>query len=318
VIAIPTAIFALRLLKNVRLGQTRHLDLPGLLTGAVGLFALVYGVSNAETHSWSATLTVVALSASAVLLLGFVLIERRVSDPLLPLGIPSDRSRGGAFIALLLAFGGLFSVFLFLTFYLQRSLGYTPLLTGVAVLPLTAVTIVSATVAQIRLVPRVGVKPLVTLGMALAASGMYSFTRLGVHSGYASHILPGLVVTGLGLGLIVPPSLSAATLGVQQSQVGVAAALANTSQQIGGSIGAALLSTIFASATSDYLSSHHGTSQLAATATVHGYTTAFWWAAGIFALGLVLTLIIVPTRRVTNHDQQTPRTTPMAADLGSV
>jgi hypothetical protein len=113
-------------------------------------------------------------------------------------------------------------------------------------------------------------------------------------------------VTGLGLGLIVPPSLSAATLDVEQSQVGVAAALANTSQQIGGSIGAALLSTIFASAARHYLSSHHGTSQLAAAATVHGYTRAFWWAAGIFALGLILTLIIVPTRRVTNHDQQTP------------
>ena len=318
VIAIPTAIFALRLLKNVRLGQTRHLDLPGLLTGAVGVFALVYGVSNAETHSWTATVTIVALAASVVLLTGFVLIERRVSEPLLPLGIPADRSRGGAFIALLLAFGGLFSVFLFLTFYLQRSLDYTPLLTGVAILPLTAVTILSATVAQIRLVPRTGVKPLVTLGMALATIGMYSFTRLGVHSAYASHILPGLIVTGLGLGLIVPPSLSAATLGVQQSQVGVAAALANTSQQIGGSIGAALLSTIFASAARDYLSSHHGTSQLAATATVHGYATAFWWATGIFALGLVLTLVIVPTRRVTTHDQQTPHTTPTTADLGSV
>jgi MFS family permease len=153
VIAIPTAILALRILQNVRLGQTRHLDLPGLLTGAVGLFALVYGVSNAETHSWTATVTIVALAASVVLLTGFVLIERGVSEPLLPLGIPADRSRGGAYIALLLAFAGVFSVFLFLTFYLQRSLGYTPLLTGVAVLPLTAVTIVSATVAQIRLVP---------------------------------------------------------------------------------------------------------------------------------------------------------------------
>jgi hypothetical protein len=153
VIAIPTAILALRILKNVRLGQTRHLDLPGLLTGAVGLFALVYGVSNAETHSWTATVTIVALAASVVLLTGFVLIERGVSEPLLPLGIPADRSRGGAYIALLLAFAGVFSVFLFLTFYLQRTLGYTPLLTGVAVLPLTAVTIVSATVAQSHLSP---------------------------------------------------------------------------------------------------------------------------------------------------------------------
>jgi MFS family permease len=185
-------------------------------------------------------------------------------------------------------------------------------------LQLTAVTIVSATVAQTRLVPRTGVKPLVTIGMALAAIGMYSFTRLGVHSGYAPHILPGLIVTGLGLGLIVPPSLSAATLGVQQHQVGVAAALANTSQQIGGSIGAALLSTIFASARRHYLSSHHGGSQLAATAAVHGYTTAFWWAAGIFALGLVLTLIIVPLRRVASPDQSAARPAPMTADLGSV
>ena len=318
VIAIPTAILALRLLKNIRLGQTRRLDFPGLLTGAVGLFALVYGVSNAETHSWSATVTIVALAVSAVLLLGFVLIERQVSEPLLPLAIPADRSRGGAFIALLLSYGGLFSVFLFLTFYLQRNLGYSPLRTGVAILPLTVVTMVSATVAQTRLVPRIGVKPLVTVGMALAAIAMYSFTRLGVHSAYASHVLPGLILTGLGFGFIVAPSLSAATLRVQQSQVGVASALVNTSQQLGGSIGAALLSTIFASSARNYLSSNHGVPDLAAAATVHGDTTAFWWAAGMFALGMLLTLIIVPTRRVTSDDQPTPRPTPVTTDLGSV
>ncbi|MGO9973543.1 MAG: transposase, partial [Solirubrobacteraceae bacterium] len=118
--------------------------------------------------------------------------------------------------------------------------------------------------------------------------------------------------------LIVAPSLSAATLGVQQSQVGVAAALANTSQQLGGSIGAALLSTIFATAASDYLGTHQGARQLAAAATVHGYTTAFWWAAGIFAVGFFLTLIIVPTRRVTNQDQPTPRAAPMTSDLRPV
>lgn len=200
---------------------------------------------------------------------------RQVSEPLLPLAIPADRSRGGAFIALLLSYGGLFSVFLFLTFYLQRNLGYSPLRTGVAVLPLTVVTMVSATVAQTRLVPRIGVKPLVTVGMALAAIAMYSFARLGVHSAYASHVLPGLILTGLGFGFIVAPSLSAATLRVQQSQVGVASALVNTSQQLGGSIGAALLSTIFASSAAHYLSSNHGVPDLAAAATVHGDTTAF-------------------------------------------
>src|SRR5215469_14767363 len=161
VIAIPTTIVAMRLLVNHRAPVREPIDVPGVLTSALGLFALVYGFSNAETHSWGATATIVALVASPVLLTAFVLIERRAKHPLLPLHIIWDRARGGSYTAILLAGAGIFAVFLFLTYFLQQQLGLSPLTTGLAFLPLTGVLIVSSTTVQTRVIEHTGVKPVV-------------------------------------------------------------------------------------------------------------------------------------------------------------
>ena len=186
VIAVPTTIVALRLLVNHRAPERDPIDIPGVLTSALGLFALVYGFSNAETHSWTATATIVALVASPVLLTAFVLIERRAKHPLLPLHIIWDRARGGAYTTLALAGAGIFAVFLFLTYFLQQQLGLSPLTTGLAFLPLTGVLVVTSTTVQTRVIQHTGVKPLVLAGMTLGAIAMFLFTRLTPGSSYAS------------------------------------------------------------------------------------------------------------------------------------
>jgi EmrB/QacA subfamily drug resistance transporter len=295
-IAVPTAIFALRLLVNHSDPDRAGVDIPGLLAGSLGLFALVYGFSNAETHSWTATVTIISLVASPVLLIIFVAIERRVAHPLLPLHIPRDRARGGAYISILLAASGVFGVFFFLTYYLQQNLGFSPLTTGLAFLPMTAVLVATSVTAQTRVLARTGPKPLVVGGMALGVIAMIVFTRLTPDSAYATHILPGLILIGVGMGCIFAPAISTATLGVDIHETGVASAMVNTSQQIGGSVGLALLSTLSASAATHYAAGHRLVAGLPAAAAVHGYTTAFSWAAGIFGLGLLLGLIILPSK----------------------
>ena len=296
VIAVPTTIVGLRLLINHAAPQRDPIDIPGVLTSALGLFALVYGFSNAETHSWTATATIVALVASPVLLTAFVLIERRAKHPLLPLHIIWDRARGGAYTTIALAGAGIFAVFLFLTYFLQQQLGLSPLTTGLAFLPLTGVLVVTSTTVQTRVIQHTGVKPLVLIGMTLGAIGMFLFTRLTPTSSYATDVLPGLIILGVAMGCIFAPAFSTATLGVEGSEAGIASAMVNTSQQVGGSVGTSLLSTIFASAVASYAASHLHSPGLADAAAVHGYTTAFWWSVGIFALGFLLAAVILPGR----------------------
>ncbi len=296
VIAVPTTIVALRLLVNHRAPEREPIDLPGVFTSALGVFALVYGFSNAEIHGWSATATIVALVASPVLLTAFVVIESRAKHPLLPLHIIWDRARGGSYTTLALAGAGIFGVFLFLTYFLQQQLGLSPLTTGLAFLPLTGVLVVTSTTVQTRVIQHTGVKPVVLVGTMLGAIAMFLFTRLTPSSSYASDVLPGLLIFGVGMGCIFAPAFSTATLGVEGREAGVASAMVNTSQQVGGSVGTSLLSTIFASAVASYTISHLHTTGLADAAAVHGYTTAFWWAVGIFVLAFLMALVILPGR----------------------
>ena len=296
VIAIPTTLVALRLLVNHRPDERARIDVPGTLTWSLGLFALVFGFSNAETHGWGATATVVALIASPLLLTAFVLIERRVEHPLLPLHIVWDRARGGSYTALLLTGAGIFAVFLFLTYFLQQNLDFSPLKTGLAFLPLTIALVITSTTVQTRVIQRTGVKPIVLLGMALALIAMVLFTQLTPTSSYGTGVLPGLIIAGVGMGCIFAPAFSTATLGVEANEAGIASAMVNTSQQVGGSVGTSLLSTIFASAVASYLATHAHVRGVVAAATVHGDTTAFWWSVGIFALGFILTLVILPSK----------------------
>jgi EmrB/QacA subfamily drug resistance transporter len=317
VIAVPTALVALRLLHNQAQTGRARIDVPGVVAGSGGLFALVYGFSHAETTSWSNSLTIAALAASAVLLIGFVLIERRVAHPLLPLHIVWDRARGGAYATIALAGSAVFAVFLFLTYYMQQSLGFSPLKTGLGFLPLTAMIVLTATTVQTRVLHRTGAKPLVMGGMTVGLGAMLLFSQLSAHGSYAAHVLPGLLLTGLAMGMIFAPAFSTATLGVKPTDAGVASAMVNTSQQVGGSVGTALLSTIFASSAATYASSHAGA--LAGTAAIHGYTTAFEWAAGLFGLGLLVALLVLPAdgaaRARAAHAEAARDLVPVATDV---
>jgi predicted MFS family arabinose efflux permease len=190
-----------------------RLDWPGVVTGSGGLFCLVYGLSNAETDSWSAPLTIVMFVASALLLMMFGVIESRVRAPLLPVHIVADRDRVGSYLAIALAFCSMFSAFLFLTYYMQQNMGYSPLKTGVAFLPLAAGIAVSAGAANTRLVPRFGARPLVPLGMLIAAGGMFWLSHLGVGSTYGGAVVGPLLILGVGVGLTFAPAIASATAG---------------------------------------------------------------------------------------------------------
>jgi EmrB/QacA subfamily drug resistance transporter len=297
ILAVPAAIAALRLLGEETASAAKpRIDIPGAITASAGLFGLVYGFSNAETHGWGTPLTIAALAAGVGLLAAFVAIERRVDHPLLPLRVVADRSRAGAYLAVAIVGAGMFGVFLFLTYYLQQTLGFSPLETGLAFLPMMAVIMPTGAIGQTRLVPRFGTRRLVTLGMALGAIAMLMLTGVTVDSSYATHVLPGLMVMGLGLGLIMAPAMSTATLGVDRRDAGVASAMVNTGQQIGGSIGTALLSTLASGAASSYGAAHRPAADLVAQAAVHGYTTAFAWSAGIFAVGALASWLLLPSR----------------------
>jgi EmrB/QacA subfamily drug resistance transporter len=292
--AIPAALAAATLLANERPAVRPRLDVSGPLTATSGLFALVYGFANAETHGWGAPLTIGSLLAAAVLLSAFVLLQARGEHPLLPLRVVLDRDRGGSYFSMAIAGAGMFGVFLFLTYYLQRTLGFTPVQSGLAFLPLTAAVMLTATLVSAVVLPRTGPRPLVPTGMTLAAGAMLLLTRVGVDSSYAGYVLPAIVLAGTGMGLIFAPAMATATGGVRDADAGVASAMVNTSQQVGGSVGTALLSTFSATAAAGYVSAHGGPSpQVLTAAAVHGYTTAFWWSAGIFLVGAVVSSLLL-------------------------
>jgi EmrB/QacA subfamily drug resistance transporter len=290
--AIPAAASAMVLLVNQPHPQRARIDIPGVVCVTAGLFGLVFGFSNAETNGWGEPLTIFALTAGAALIVLFVVLESRVPHPLLPLRVVLDRDRGGAYLAIGISGAGMFGVFLFLTYYLQQTLGFTPIQTGLAFLPMSAMIMATATTATTKLVPRVGPRPLVSTGMVLASIAMALLAQLKVDSTYAADVLPPLLVMGVGLGLIFAPAMSTATLGVDVSDAGVASAMVNTSQQIGGSIGTAVLSTIFTGAVTGYATTHVRSPALPLEAAMHGYTTAFWCSAAVFVVGAVVSAIV--------------------------
>jgi EmrB/QacA subfamily drug resistance transporter len=295
---------ALVLLRRQRARQRPRLDLPGLIAEAAGMFCIVYGFSNAASHGWHAPATWGFLAAGTVMLAGFGYIETRARQPLLPPRIVLDRNRAAAYLSILITGAGMFGIFLFLTYYLQETLGFSPVMTGIAFLPMVGAIIVSANLANIVLLPRIGPRWLVAPGMLAAAAGLAWLTQIGVHSSYAADVLPPLLLASTGLGFVMSPSMNTGTAGVAPSDAGVASAMVNTGQQVGGSIGTSLLNTMAASAAAAYLASHlpahpatagrpaAGLAGLTELAQVHSYTTAFWWAAGLFAAGSVLAALL--------------------------
>ncbi|MGW1913712.1 MFS transporter [Streptomyces sp. NPDC002076] len=269
------------------------LDVLGTLLVSIGLFCLVYGFSNAETHGWGSSATWGMLVAGAVLVAVFGWWQTRAEYPLLPLRVLLDRNRGASFAALFVTGAGMFGVFLFLTYYLQQSLGYSALKTGFAFLPMIVASSSASAVANNVLVRRIGPKPVVPLGMAIAAAGLVWMTTLDLGSGYMTQVLPQLVLVGVGLGTVIAPAMSLATSGVAAADAGVASAAVNTVQQVGGSIGVALLSTMASDAATNYLSGRDPKGPgVLAQAGLEGYSTAYWWSAAVFVVGLVVTVLL--------------------------
>jgi MFS family permease len=224
----------------------------------------------------------------------FAVWQTRAPDPLLPPRIVLDRNRGGAYASMLIASSGMFGVFLFLTYYLQQTLAYSPVVTGFAILPIAGGIAVAANLSTIVLMPRIGPKPLVTAGFVVAAGAMTWFAQLGPHTAYVDGVLGPLILTGAGLGMVIAPSINTGTFGVAPRDAGVASATVTVGQQLGASIGTSLLNTIFASAVASYLTLHVasasliGRQALLGQALAHGYDVAFWWVAGIFAGGAIV------------------------------
>ncbi|GAA4665433.1 MFS transporter [Frondihabitans cladoniiphilus] len=295
IIAIIGAIFFVH--SVVRNGPRPKLDVPGTILVSAALFSLVYGFSNAETDGWSSPLTWGFLAAALVLLVVFVLWQRRAAHPLLPLHVILDRNRGAAYSSVAIAGAGMFGIFLFVTYYLETTLKFSPINTGLSFLPMIGMLVLAAQLSTNIFVPRFGPKIMVPFGMTLATVGMLILTRLGVDSHYAADVLPALLVLGFGMGSIMPASIQTATLGVEREYAGVASAMVNTGQQVGGSIGTALLNTLAASAATSYLASHVPVSAaVAAEAAVHSYATAYWYGAGFFAFGAVLSVLLFRRR----------------------
>ena len=213
------------------------MDYPGAVLAGAGLFLIVFGFSHAETAGWTAALTIGSLVVGVILLAAFVLAERRSSHPLLPLHVILDRTRGGSYVAVGLSGIAIFGVFLFLTYYLQEVKGYSPVTSGLAFLPMIGCILLSSNVSSIVTLPRLGPRVLITTGMLLGAGAMTYLTQLTVTSSYVGGVLPALLIMGLGFGMVFAPAINTATAGVRRQDSGVASALVNTMQQVGGSIG---------------------------------------------------------------------------------
>lgn len=272
-----------------------RLDLKGTVTVVLGLIGIVFGLGTAETNGWHDVRTLGPVIAGVVLIAVFVLIERRTAHPLLPLRVILDRVRGAAYLTMGIAGIGMFAVMLFLTYYLENTLGFTPIQTGLAFLPMIGLVMTGAVFSGAVLLPRTGPRPLVPIGCLLAAIGMVILTGIGAGSSYGANVLPALLVTGAGFGFIFGPVQNAATSGVRSHDAGVASALVTTAQQIGGSIGTAVFSSLTTTAIASYLSAHPATATQPATiaeATFAGYHLVFWVAAAVFLSSAVLAALL--------------------------
>jgi predicted MFS family arabinose efflux permease len=248
---------------------------------------LVFGLVHSATHGWSSTATIASFIASAVLLTAFVLIESRSAEPLVRLSIFRVRSLTTANLSMFLAFSGMFAMFFFNTLYIQKVLGFGPLKAGVAFLPFTAGIMLSAGLAS-NFAPRIGVRPVAATGMVLTILGLLLFSRMPVDGSYAADVLPGMILSSLGMGAIFMPLTLIATTGLENEDQGLASGLFNTSQQVGGALGLAILSTIAASHTNGH----------SAAALVNGFHYAFIGAAVLVGLSLIVFVALLRKRDV--------------------
>ncbi|MGI8334541.1 MFS transporter [Actinomadura scrupuli] len=299
VVAAAGAFFVIREPAGAR--NSNNLDIPGVVLATLGLVSLVYGFTRAETDGWSSSVTIGLFVAAVVLLVSFAVVESKVRGPLLPLRVVADRNRGGVYLSLGLAVIAMFGLFLFLTYYLQIIKGFSPVRTGFAFLPMIVGMITGSTQIGARLMTRVSPRLLMAPGFLLAALGMLILTQMQPGSSYFALVLPAQLLLGLGMGTAFMPAMSLATYGVEPRDAGVASAMVNTSQQVGGAIGTALLNTIAASAATGWITSHGaeastlGKVAFANQAAVHGYATAIWFAVGILVVSAVIAITLINT-----------------------
>jgi len=273
-------------------------DIPGAILVTLGLVSLVYGFTKAAEKGvgWGSPITLGLIGGAIVLLALFIVVEHRSNAPLLPLRVPGDRNRGGSYLANLLVGSGLFAMFLFLTFYFQVTLHYSALKAGMAFLPFSGGIIVSAGITS-QLLPRFGPRRLMLTGLTMSTLGLLYLTQISPTTSWVSHVLPAELLMSLGMGLVFVPLASTALIGVSGHDAGVASALVNTTQQIGGSLGTALLNTIYTTAVTGYFASHALTPAVQQAGLVHGYTVAFAWGAALLAAALVVVFVLVRAGR---------------------
>ena len=295
--AVAATAGALTYMVHERPATRPRIDVIGTVLASVGLFGLVFGFSHAETAGWTNALTLSSLILGAALLCAFVAVEQRVAAPLLPLRVVSDRARGVAFASVAIAGIAMFGVFLFLTYYLQLVKGFSPVMSGLAFLPMIACVMVSSNLSNIVTLPRLGPRVVITIGMLLGCGAMAYLSRLTYTSSYAAAVLPALIFMGLAMGMVMAPSMNTATAGVLPKDAGVASALVSTMQQVGGSIGTAVLSTVAASVTSNYVTGHATQSHVALISVTHGYAAVFMISSGLFAVGAVTGALLFPSKK---------------------
>ena len=297
-VGVIAILLSLRFIPESRQADTNGVDVLGAITVTAGLTLLVYAIVKTQDYGWASAETIGMAVGAAALLTAFVLIELRSKAPLVRLGIFRQRSLTGANLAMLAVTGGMFAIFYFASLYVQQTLGFTPVQAGLAFLPLTAGIILFSGIAQ-QLVGRVGVKPVALVGMFVAAIGLMWLARIPVDGHYASDVLPGILVMSAGLGLTFVPMTLIATTGVADADAGLASGIFNSSQQIGGALGLAILSTVAASTTADALPS--GTAPTPAenaSALVDGFQAAFAVGSGLMIVGVLITAILVRKRDV--------------------
>ena len=283
-------------------GNTKY-DIPGTVLVTGGLVSLVYAFTNAATNSWTATSTLAYFGIAAVLLIGFVIFESRTANPLLPMRVILHRNRGGSYLTSIVLGAGLMGMFLFMTYYFQETLGYSPLKTGISYLPFSGALIITAIVAS-SLLPRFGPRAVMTAGGLLATGGMVWLTQLKIDSSYVGMILPAFIILAVGMGAVFVPLSNTALTGVGNHDAGVASAMVNTTQQIGGSLGVALLNTVFTTAAASYGKTHGP-----ALGAVHGYNVAFTVSAGLLATAALVIFLMIrkdPAEDSVTSEEQVP------------
>ena len=292
-IAMVAGTLAFKFLHESRAQGDHSFDIPSVLTSTAGLFSLVYGFNRAATDGWTDTKTLIFFAAAVVLILLFLFIEKRAEHPLMPIRVIAERNRGGSYLGSLVVGAGLFSMFLFLGLYFQVIRGFTPLRSGFAFLPFSIGIIVTAGIVA-QLLPKFGPKPLMTSGLVAASGGLFYLSMINPTSNYWTHIFPCLIIMSSGMAFVFIPITSTALHGVGNRDTGVASAVLNTSQQIGGSLGTALLNTVAATAATNYIASHQSMGQAAQIAgMVHGYTSAFKVGASLLLVGALLVALFI-------------------------